>query len=206
MSDPTDPGRVAAAKQALRRPLIDARRARSPVDRAAARAAIGAHLQRALATVSTIAAYLPLPSEPLDRELLRTLAATRRVLIPVVTGPSPLDWCEFTEATRPGQLGIEEPAGPRLGPEVIGDVDAVLVPALAVGLDGYRLGRGGGHYDRTLALRAALRPATDDLLIALVHDEELGLDVPHDELDRPVTAVVTPTRGLVRLAGRPRRS
>ncbi|HEY7815661.1 MAG TPA: 5-formyltetrahydrofolate cyclo-ligase [Nakamurella sp.] len=197
-----DRDEVAAAKRALRAPLLAARRARSEADRAAARAAIATHLGAALAPARCVAAYLPLPSEPLDRALLRALAGRMRVLIPVVTGPSPLDWCEFTDATRPGQLGIEEPDGPRLGPAAVTDADAVLVPALAVGPHGHRLGRGGGHYDRTLALRSSLRGSVDaagDLLIALVYDEEFGLDVPHDDMDRPVSAVLTPSRGLLRL-------
>jgi 5-formyltetrahydrofolate cyclo-ligase len=149
-----------------------------------------------------VAGYLPLPTEPLDPALLPRLAQHIRVLIPVVTGPAPLDWCEFTELTRPGQLGIEEPDGPRLGPDSIGDADVVIVPALAAAADGYRLGRGGGHYDRTLALRARLRGDRPDELIALVYDEEFGPAVPHDDLDRPVTAVITPGRGLIRLPAR----
>lgn len=199
---PTDPDAVATAKHSRRGPLLAARRARSATDRAAARAAIAGHLTAALADVRCVAVYLPLPTEPLDPALPALLARHTRVLIPVVTGPSPLDWCEYTEATRPGQLGIAEPAGPRLGAEAIADADAVLVPALAVAADGYRLGRGGGHYDRSLALRARLRAGRRDELIALVYDEEFGPDVPHDDLDHPVTVVVTPGRGLIRLPDR----
>lgn len=231
---PPLPADVAAAKRVMRGPLLAARRARPAVERAAARAAIAHHLTAALAGRSCVAAFLPLPTEPLDPALLSRLAGRLRLLIPVVTGPHPLDWCEYTVATRPGELGIEEPDGPRLGPDAIGDAEVVLVPALAVAADGYRLGRGGGHYDRTLALRARLRgqpapgPAADpetprpvadpemdrpaaepaavppggpDELIALVHDDEFGPSVPHDELDRPVTAAVTPGRGLIRLPG-----
>jgi 5-formyltetrahydrofolate cyclo-ligase len=198
-SDPA--GLVAGAKRALRGQLIAARRARPEGDRAAARAAISGHLTAALDSTGCVAAYLPLASEPLDRALLRALARRTRVLIPVVTGPSPLDWCEFTERTRCGPLGIEEPDGPRLGPEAIAEADAVLVPALAVGPLGHRLGRGGGHYDRTLALRSVLCEDGADRLIALVYDEEFGLDVPHDDLDRPVSAAVTPALGLVPLPG-----
>ncbi len=197
----------------MRGPLLAARRARPAAERAVARAAIGQHLMSALAGRSCVAAFLPLPTEPLDPALLPRLAGTLRLLIPVVTGPHPLDWCEYTPATRPGELGIEEPDGPRLGPQAIGDAQVVLVPALAVAADGYRLGRGGGHYDRTLAVRARLRgqpasgpsadpaaaPGGPDELIALVYDDEFGPAVPHDALDRPVTAVVTPGGGLVRL-------
>lgn len=196
---PTAPPDVAAAKRALRPTLLAARRARPDADRQRARAAVAAHLTGDLTGAGCVAAYLPLPSEPLDRALLRTLAARTRLLIPVVAGAAPLDWCLFTETTRPGQLGIEEPDGPRLGPRAVADADAVLVPALAVGPHGHRLGRGGGHYDRTLALRSELRGAAPDRLIAVIYDEEFGLDVPHDELDRPVTAAVTPSLGLISL-------
>lgn len=190
---------VAAAKRAMRGPLLAARRARSVADRAAARAAVTGHLTTALAGRACVAAYLPLPTEPLDPALLPRLARETRLLVPVVTGASPLDWCEFTQATRTGGHGIDEPDGPRLGPAAIAQADAVLVPALRVSRAGFRLGRGGGHYDRTLALRTAVRGSGADELIALVYDEEFGPDVPHDDLDRPVTAVVTPAAGLTRL-------
>ena len=194
---------VAAAKRARRVPLLAARRARSDADRSAARDAVAQHLAAALAGRRCVAAYLPLPTEPLDPTLLPRLAQDMRELIPVVIGPAPLDWCDFTAVTQPGQLGIQEPDGPRLGPDAIGDADVVIVPALAAAADGYRLGRGGGHYDRTLALRARLRGNRPDELIALVYDEEFGPAVPHGDLDRPVTAVITPGGGLIRLpAGR----
>ena len=71
----------------------------------------------------------------------------------------------------------------------------MLVPALAVDGAGRRLGRGGGHYDRTLAL---LTSATRR--IAVIFDDELIDNVPADVFDERVTAAVTPTRGLVTLA------
>lgn len=188
----------------MRGPLLAARRARPAVERAAARAAIAHHLTAALAGRSCVAAFLPLPTEPLDPALLSRLAGRLRLLIPVVTGPHPLDWCEYTVATRPGELGIEEPDGPRLGPDAIGDAEVVLVPALAVAADGYRLGRGGGHYDRTLALRARLRgqPAPGPAA-----DPETPRPVADPEMDRPAAepaAVPARRAGRVDRAG-PRR-
>ena len=197
----TDPaGQIQQAKRALREPLQAARRARSEAERAAARRAIGIHLTAALQTSGCVAAYLPLPSEPLDRDLLNRLADRSRVLVPLVTGARPLDWCALTDRTRAGRLGIEEPDGPPLGPEAIADADAVLVPALAVDRNGRRLGRGGGHYDRSLELlRRRLRGDRLPPRIALIFEDELLDAVPFDALDQPVAAVVTPGSGFTAL-------
>jgi 5-formyltetrahydrofolate cyclo-ligase len=188
---------ITALKTRLRTRLIGARRVRDDADRQAARDANGVHLLAALRVVGCVAAYLPLPTEPLDRKLLDQLAVGVRVLVPVVTGAAPLDWCEYPSPVRRGARGIDEPVGPRLGPDAVAEADAVLVPALAVDARGHRLGRGGGHYDRTLELRSRLldgRPA--GWLIAVIYDDELLPSVPFDGLDQPVSATVRPGTGL----------
>lgn len=188
---------ITAAKTRLRTGLIQARRGRNEAARKAARDANGDHLLAALATASCVAAYLPLATEPLDLQLLDQLAGRIRVLVPVVTGAAPLDWCDYPGPVRRGAWGIDEPIGPRLGPDAVAAADAVLVPALAVDPGGHRLGRGGGHYDRTLELRARLLIGrSPGLRIAVIFDDELLPALPYDALDRPVTAIVRPTTGL----------
>lgn len=195
---------ISAGKSDLRRRLIAARRVRSVADRQAARAANTSHLLARLSEATCVAAYLPLPTEPLEPDLLDRLAARTKVLVPVVTGAAPLDWCAYPAPTRKGALGIEEPNGQRLGSGAIAGADAVLVPALAVDPRGHRLGRGGGHYDRTLALQARLfgtagpvTPGTGrGLRIAVLYDDELLDFVPSDKLDQSVQATVTPRAGF----------
>jgi 5-formyltetrahydrofolate cyclo-ligase len=73
--------------------------------------------------------------------------------------------------------------------------DLIVVPALAVSSStGVRLGRGGGSYDRVLD-----RVDPGILTVAAVYDTELVESVPAEPHDRPVRAVVTPSRGLLRL-------
>jgi 5-formyltetrahydrofolate cyclo-ligase len=193
-SDPRD------RKTTLRAGLLGARRAVPPADRAAQAAALASSVLAATDTFGVIAgqtvcAYLAIGSEPGSGALLDVLRdAGYRVLLPVVVGAAPLDWAEYAgeHALRPGLHGLREPAGERLGPTALGQAALVLVPALAVDRAGVRLGKGGGHYDRSLPLSRAP-------LVAVVRDEELVDELPAEPHDVRMTAVLTPGRGLLRL-------
>jgi len=173
-------------KAALRAELLAARRARSPEDLAQARAGVCAHVLEHLAGVQRVAAYEPMRTEPGSIELLTALHAREiTVLVPVTLPDRDLDWMQWS----PGGTGVP------LGVEAIGSAGLVLAPALAVARDGMRLGRGGGSYDRALA-----RCAADAVLAAVVFEDEVLGEVPHDEWDVPVQAAVTPG-GWLELAG-----
>jgi 5-formyltetrahydrofolate cyclo-ligase len=111
-------------------------------------------------------------------------------LLPVLLGDDDLDWARYDGELVPGRRGLLEPPGPRLGVAAVATCDVVLVPALRVDRAGYRLGRGGGSYDRALARATGLT-------VALVHDDEVVDDVPHEAHDVPVRAFATPGLGLV---------
>jgi 5-formyltetrahydrofolate cyclo-ligase len=90
----------------------------------------------------------------------------------------------------PGTWGIKEPA-PQ-APEVVPGV--VLVPLLAFDPRGYRLGYGGGFYDRTLEKLRRLNPQLIAIGLGL---DELEIDaVPHDGHDQRLDWVLTPGRTL----------
>ncbi len=90
----------------------------------------------------------------------------------------------------PGRTGLLQPAEPARGPGTVARADVVLVPALAVDARGYRLGRGGGSYDRALARVGGQVPT-----IALLYDDELLPSVPAEPHDRAVRAVARPSHG-----------
>jgi 5-formyltetrahydrofolate cyclo-ligase len=184
-------------KEALRSRLLARRAALSPAEREAAALALSERAPELLAGARTVAAYVSLGSEPGTRPLLDRLRTTGvRVLLPVLLPDNDLDWAEYTGpgALAPARLGLLEPTGPRLGVDAVTAVDAVLLPGLAVGPQGLRLGRGGGSYDRVLARlgRAGAHPR----LITLLYDEELLPHVPTEPHDAPVDAVLTPRRTL----------
>ena len=80
--------------------------------------------------------------------------------------------------------GIREPA-----PDAaIVDPDILLVPLLAFDAAGWRLGYGGGYYDRTLQRLRALKPVT---AIGLAFDEQRVPAVPHGPFDQRLDWIVT---------------
>jgi len=83
-------------------------------------------------------------------------------------------------------FGISEPdeGCPLLAPE---DIDLVLVPALCYDKKGFRLGMGGGYYDRWLARYSG--PAMGLCREGLLRDA-----LPLEPHDRPVDVVITPTQ------------
>lgn len=143
----------------------------------------------------TVCCYLPVGTEPGSLELVTSLATQgRRVLLPIVVGPAPLDWAAYDGTLAPGPFGLQEPGGPRLGADAIASADAVVVPALAVDIAGHRLGRGGGHYDRSLPLASPEAPR-----VAVVRDVEVVTELPAESHDVIMTAVLTPIGGLRQL-------
>jgi 5-formyltetrahydrofolate cyclo-ligase len=202
-----------SSKAELRRSLLAARRARTDEQRRADAAALAAGLPAVLEGLEIdpddpVCLFVAVGGEPgavpdgPDGALPVLDAARalgRRVLLPVTVGAAPLDWAPYCgpESLVPGPHGLLEPGGARLGPAAIGDAGIVVVPALAVDHRGVRLGRGGGHYDRTLPLAG---PATR--LVALVGDDELLADpLPAEPHDVPVHAAWRPRGGLTPLGG-----
>lgn len=184
------------AKWELRRRLTAARRAVPAAVRKAEAAALAA-AQLPLGLPGTVCGYWPVGAEPGSPALLESLVGRGcRVLLPVVGDAGPLDWAEYTGggSLGVGPFGLHEPIGPRLGCAAIATAVLVLVPALAVDRHGIRLGRGGGYYDRTLPLAAPGTP-----LVAIVRDVEVLTSLPVQPHDVPVTAALTPGRGLVPL-------
>ncbi|MBV8996170.1 MAG: 5-formyltetrahydrofolate cyclo-ligase [Pseudonocardiales bacterium] len=185
-----------SAKWELRRRVVAARQAVPLAVRAAEAAGLAA-IALPVDRPATVCAYWPVGAEPGSPELLDALVRRGcRVLLPLVTARGPLDWADYTgeSALRAGPLGLREPTGPPLGAAAIATAALVLVPALAVDWHGTRLGRGGGHYDRTLPLAGPGTP-----LVAVVRDDEVLASVPAQPHDVPVTAALTPGRGLFTL-------
>ncbi|WP_366180508.1 5-formyltetrahydrofolate cyclo-ligase [Actinomyces timonensis] len=150
------------------------------------------HALQAVEGMGTIAAYVSVGNEPCTRRLLERLEAEGRdVLLPVLGPHLSRSWGRFTGVAdlaerAPGRP--PEPGGEPLPAEAVSDVDALLIPALAIDRAGNRLGQGGGWYDRALPLRRE-----GALVLAVVYDDELiPSTLPTEPHDQRVDAVITP--------------
>ena len=85
----------------------------------------------------------------------------------------------------PGQYGLSEPA-PFLEGERLPELDLIIVPGLVFDQEGYRIGYGGGFYDRFLQHY----PNTPK--IALAYPYQLVESLPRENVDIPVNRVITP--------------
>lgn len=106
-----------------------------------------------------VAGFWPIITEIDVRPLMARIAARGVPLaLPVmVTGDAPLlfrRWQPDADTLTQGAHGTAHP--PETSPEVVPDV--LFVPGLAFDGEGYRLGQGGGHFDRTLAALRRRRP------------------------------------------------
>lgn len=191
-------GTVKAAKLALRDQLLAGRRRIGLLELGERARASADHLL-ALPEVrraATVAAYVSVGHEPGTGPLLDRLHDRGvRVLLPLLQPDGDLDWAAYAGAgdLRSARRGMLEPGTASLGPDAVAGADVVLVPGLAVGRDGTRMGRGGGSYDRALA-----RVPVGTLRCVLLHRGELLDAVPAEPHDLSVDAVVT-DEGVVRL-------
>jgi 5-formyltetrahydrofolate cyclo-ligase len=171
-----------------------ARRAQDPAARHAASksAAARALALPELAGVRAVLVYSATPEEIDPAPIAASLLASGvRIAYPRVCGPGELalHWSDGGDL-EPGHCGIREPSAtsPEADPH---EIDAVLVPGAAFDHSCRRLGMGGGFYDRLLT---RLRP--DAAMIGLAFDEQVLDDIPVEEHDVALHAVVTPTRTL----------
>jgi 5,10-methenyltetrahydrofolate synthetase len=149
---PPPPGEVPAWRRALRPRLIAERRARDPALRREEDRRIAARLDTLIGAVEglVVSLYWPFRAEPDLRGWaagLRTRGATLALPV-VVERARPLVFRAWApgDALIPGIWNIPVPAEDR---RVIPDV--VIAPVVGFDPGGFRLGYGGGYFDRTLA-------------------------------------------------------
>lgn len=137
-------------KQALRRELIERRRAMDKTAKAAADADIFEQLKPLLEGVSAVFTYA---STEIEVDTRRLIACCIDKGIPValpVSGDTELSFYYINNVSelKKGRFGIDEPPTDR--PAFADKRTLCIVPALCADGEGLRLGYGRGYYDRFL--------------------------------------------------------
>lgn len=142
-------------KQALRQSMLALRRARSSAEQVALSDAIQAQFLRSglLQSCQCVFLYVSVADEIGTRTILQeALCLKKAVCVPrcVSKGIMTAHRIESTDDLQEGKYGIPEPREgcPQIAP---GAIDLIVAPCLCVERTGYRLGYGGGYYDRFLA-------------------------------------------------------
>ena len=141
------------------------------------------------AKVSNIASYISFADEPSTKELNAALLKSGKTLyLPRISGKE-LEWVKSNGSDSdlsPSKFSkkILEPVGSAISDKSI--IELVIVPALRIDRSGYRLGQGGGFYDRALA-------KMNVWTIGLIHPDEISSeDLPREDFDIPLNAAATP--------------
>jgi len=192
------PGDLNAWRKAARERLIAARQAIPAAERAVLGEAIARRLEAEIGDPAglVVSAYWPFRGEPDLKPLLARLAAAgARTALPVVVKKAhPLVFREWKSGDRI-EHGVWKIPIPADGVEVVPDV--VIAPVVGFDPACYRLGYGGGFFDRTLAALLPHRPR----VFGVGFTGQAMPTIYPQEYDIPMDAVVTEA-GLVEREGR----
>ena len=181
-----------AGKTALRAEYVRIRTKISP----ALRATTDARILQRLVELPTwrearlVLTYVSFGSEVDTHALMQAAwSAGKQVSVPRCRRSHSLDFYVISseDDLEPGLRGLMEPSPdcgrPLTPPQMVGSL--CIVPGLVFDADGYRIGYGGGYYDRFLAFYPGEK-------VALVRSRQLsGNPLPRDEHDVPVDWLVS---------------
>lgn len=133
-----------------------------------------------------VASYLSYGEEPSTQEINSELLKRGvTVLLPRVEGDQMkwISWDGKLESLK-ARGKILEPTGTPY--ESVSEIEIIIVPALHIDRDGYRLGQGGGHYDRALSHFSGWK-------LGLAYAGEISSEsLPRQDHDVALNAAATP--------------
>lgn len=128
-------------------------------------------------TSNHIMIYYPMKYEI---DLLDLLKDNKNFYLPKVQCEN-LCVCPYTSVLKKSEMNIYEPCSTPVNPNIL---DLIIVPALMVDKEGYRLGYGGGFYDRFLKAYPNIKtitPIAKDLVVK---------NLPNENFDIPISKIM----------------
>ena len=184
---------IQAAKVALRKQIHGALQKIPPTARNAMSAQIRDRLKESAIwkNAGSVLLFAPLPDEPDVWPLLEDPLAGGKIAALPRFDPASHGYVagrvkNLRRDIVAGQFGIREP-GAHCVEIPLNRLDLVLVPGVGVDLQGRRLGRGRGFYDRLLA-------DVDGIKCGIAFDEQMANEVPAGPSDVRLNFILKPTR------------
>lgn len=181
--------RLHRAKQSLRELLIQKRRMLSTEERTAQSALILSQLEKmtVFQEAKTVLLYYPKNNEVDVLPLFKRYKRDKVLLLPVThrRGMTANPY-EGNDKMHRGKVGIPEPTTPPYE----GEIDLIIVPAVAFDKQGNRLGRGGGYYDRFL------KKQSHATFIGVGYDFQLVDEVPVRQHDQKMHRIILPSQTI----------
>lgn len=143
---------------------------------------------------NTIMLYLNFNNEVITDTLIKELISLDKVVASPITIIKekkliPCQIKDFENGIKCGAYNIREPK-PDCSPEInIKDIDVVIVPAVAYDINGFRLGYGGGFYDRFLE-----NIRDDAVTIGIAFDLQIFDEIPKEPHDAQLDYIITESR------------
>jgi 5-formyltetrahydrofolate cyclo-ligase len=136
----------------------------------------------------TVLLYYPIQNEVDVLPLVKKFKHEKTLLFPVShrRGMTVHSYAGNEHMHR-GKFGIPEPTTPAYD----GEIDLVIVPAVAFDAKGRRLGRGGGYYDRFI------KKLTHTVLVGVGYDFQLVDEVPAARYDQRVHRIILPSKTIL---------
>jgi 5-formyltetrahydrofolate cyclo-ligase len=140
---------------------------------------------------STIMLYLDFNNEVKTDQLITKLISLRKTVTSPVTIKDerkliPYEITNLKEGINIGAYGIREP-NKYISNEIdVKNIDVLIVPAVAYDKNCYRLGYGGGYYDRFIE-----RLRDDAITIGIAFDLQLFDSIPKEEHDAQLNYIIT---------------
>ena len=140
----------------------------------------------------TVMFFVSFRSEVNTVEMIKkAIELKKRVVVPYVRRKSlaAVEIADVKKDLRPGRYSILEPVN-RNNTVNPPKIDLIFVPGLVFDRSGYRIGYGGGYYDRWLRL------AGPDKCMGLAFDFQVINRVPHTKTDVNVPGILTEKRRI----------
>ena len=145
--------------------------------------------------ISKVFGYVGVRNELRVQELGNLLSSRYKFCLPLITGPGDMEFCLYDGGSLiKNRFGIPEPEPFDCQIVRPDNESLILLPALSVDLHGYRLGYGGGYYDRYLQ-----RYSSKGALMAVIWQQSMSCDpLPRDPWDVAVQWIATEQTGVFR--------